>query len=362
MEIAEIVPIDGERAWLRANGAEHSWLFLTIDGGKTWKRANPDRLPFTTVATLPRAIASLVGAPDGSLYASGQGRTRHRWISRINPLTGSVSATIALPGTGLFNADVLAVFAGAVWYAGQDPHDTHASTLLYRLDADTLQISEQIAMDAPPAAVVAVPNGVWVGAGRSITLFDARGDPVQHESIGGRVTHLAVDPSGTLLYVATDTQLGQSIHVVFQERLASTGTLLGSGRHMGYMDLDGPTSVVPIVGGVWVTNPTGMMALARLYRADDLTPVGGPDPDSAGSYTGVNSMSNTLAANVLWIFDLAVALTCADPETGHVIERIGPYPSQAAISDVTEVDGTILANWRSIQRLDPSSRCLSSSA
>ena len=56
-------------------GRRAPWLFLTIDGGKTWKRVHPDRLPFTTVATLPHAIVHLFGGPDGSLYATGaQGR------------------------------------------------------------------------------------------------------------------------------------------------------------------------------------------------------------------------------------------------------------------------------------------------
>lgn len=361
MEITEIEPIDSERAWLRASGRQHSWLFLTIDGGKTWKRVHPDRLPFTTVATLPHAIVHLFGGPDGSLYATGA-QGRHEWLSRIDPRTGEVTVTATLEGA-LVDADSTAVFAGSVWFAGQSPFDPRASTMLTRLDSATLRVIDRIPMADSPAAVAATPSGVWVGAGKTITLFDGQGDPLREVDIGGRVTHLAVDPTGTRLYIATSTPRRHTRHMIFQERDAASGALVAGGAHMPDMGFGGPSAIAPTIDGVWVTNVTGMMAELQLFRADDLTPVGTVEHPGVGSYTGVNSMSETVAANVLWIFDLAAALTCADPETGHVIERIGPYPSQTAITDVAEVDGTIyVADWRSIQRLDPSSRCLRSSA
>ncbi|MDP9185654.1 MAG: hypothetical protein M3O29_08310, partial [Actinomycetota bacterium] len=259
----------------------------------------------------------------------------------------------------LLEADSTAVFAGSVWYAGQSPLDPRASTTLIRLDSGSLEITGRISMSAPPAAVAATPSGVWVGAGRTITLFDAGAHPVRELDIGGRVTHLAIDPTGTRLYVATATRRVHTSHIVFQERDAASGSLLVGGAHMPDLGFGGPSAVVPITDGVWVTNVTGMMASSQLFRAGDLTPVGTVEHEGVGYYTGVNSMSDTLAANVLWIFDLAAALTCADPATGRVIERIGPYPSTVAINDVVEVNGSLyVANWRSVQRLDPSSRCL----
>jgi photosystem II stability/assembly factor-like uncharacterized protein len=360
MKISGIAAIDQQRAWLTASGGAHQWLFLTMDGGRTWTRIRPDRLPLRTVTTLPHTIMDLAVGPDGSLY-SASSAGRRAYISRIEPSTGATLATTHLPGSGV-DQNTVAVFGGSVWFAGQSPFDHRPPHILFRLDPRTLEITGRFDMGAAPSTIVGTPFGVWVGAGHEISMLDPSGNVVHRIRIAGLVMHVAVDPTGTRLFVSTRPSSNTAVHSVFEERLASSGTLLASSFKVCCPDLNGPSAIAPATDGVWVTTPTGMMGMIQQLRDDDLTPT--PLGGDEGSWTGVNGMSAVIAGDVLWILDMGASITCVNPTTGQVAGRMGSYPStELAIQDVVSLDGRVLlANSRSIQQLSPDSRCLTSSA
>jgi hypothetical protein len=192
-------------------------------------------------------------------------------------------------------------------------------------------------------------------------MVDAAGTIVHRVPMPGLVTHVAVDPTGARLYIATDAPADKSDHAVFQQREASSGALIGSSLSVCCADLNGPSAVVPVSNGVWETDPTGMMGMAQLLSADDLTPVdiGGDE----GSWTGVNAMSAAYADGIVWILNMGASVTCVDPSTGQIFGRMGNYPDkELAVNDVVSVGGGVyLANSRVIQQLSPDSPCLTGS-
>jgi photosystem II stability/assembly factor-like uncharacterized protein len=360
LTIDEIDPIDGDRAWLLASGGEHSWLFRTLDSGRTWRRIRPDAPPFSEVVNLPGTIVGLAPGPGGTILAQRTAGTR-QVVVEIDPATGARAVSDPLPGSGEPHANALAVFGGSIWYANQNSQSHPTSTIVWRLDDRTLDVVDQIEMPAPPAAVAASASGVWVATGQDLQLLDASGSTVRTVAIGAQVTHLAVDPAGLRLYVATDTPLDKAGHVVFQERSAVTGELIASGGEVGYSDLGGPSSLAATEDGVWVSNPTGMMGMLQFFRAADLSPVGTvQDGEGVGFHAGTNAVSGTYAAGVLWISDFASGLTCADPVTGQVIEHIAPASDDLfEVADVMTVAGEVFAtNGREIVRIRPGLRCL----
>jgi photosystem II stability/assembly factor-like uncharacterized protein len=361
LQIGHIDAVDGSTAWVIASDRRRSLLFRTTDGGRTWRRIRPEARPFRTVATLHRNPMGLVADLDGSIYARTMAGNGHSVIIRIDPATGrTTSSQVLRGGDGRFGADELAVFGGVIWFAGQDPSSRQASTKLVRLDADTLDPLRPVRLAAPPAAVVSGPSGAWVASGRDLLLLDAAGRILRSINVGARITHLAVDPSATKLYVSSQTPVDTRDHVVFEERSAWTGDLIASSRDVGYADLGGPTGMAPTQDGVWVSSPTGMMGTLQLFDRDDLAPVGTiQDGRGVGVYEGTNAVAASFAGGVLWIADVAIGLTCADASTGAVIERVVAQPAAFALADVIQTQGGVYAsNGKEIVKVDPGSRCL----
>jgi hypothetical protein len=227
------------------------------------------------------------------------------------------------------------------------------------LDPNTLATAGHVEMPASPSAVVATPGGLWVGAGDHLIRLDGAGHLVSDLPVAGTITHMALDPSGSRLYVATDSRLGKTDFVVFEERSASTGALLGSAKSVGFWDLGGPSSLAPTDEGVWVSQPTGMMGALELFRAHDLTPAGnGLGADGPGVRTGTNAINGSTAAGLLWVSDFQ-RLVCADPSTGRTISRVGGQHSTGGIGDVVSVPaGVFVVDATHIVRLKPGIPCL----
>jgi photosystem II stability/assembly factor-like uncharacterized protein len=363
LTIDDVAPIDDARAWLLASGGEHTWLFLTVDGGRSWRRIRPEAPPFRQVVALPGTITGLAAGPNGTILARRLGHAGRQVVVMIDPATGRMTSSEPLPTAGLSHAEALAVFGGSVWYANQAAAGQRTSSILWRLDDQTLDVAARIHMPAPPTALASAAGGLWVGAGRALYLLDAAGRILRTVPIDGRVTHVAVDPAGTRLYVATDTPLDRSNHVVFEERSAWSGGVITSATDVGYADLGGPSSLAATDEGVWVSSPTGMMGTLQLFRASDLSPVGTvEDGQGVGFYEGSNAVSSTYAAGVLWITDYGTGLTCADPETGRVIERV--LPRQDAYFETANViaaaGGVFATNGREVVRIRSGLRCLTS--
>jgi hypothetical protein len=317
-------------------------------------------LPYRTVATTKGDITELDAAPNGAVYAvvplpSGQAQ-----VVRYAPGSGRLTLSKGFRAAPIQSGNSIAVRDGSVWFAGYAPRGKHRPRKLWRLDPNTLATEGHVEMPASPSAVVATPSGLWVGAGDRLIRLDGAGHLVDELSVAGPITHMALDPSGSRLYVATDTQLDKTDFVVFEERSASTGALLASAKSVGFWDLGGPTSLAPVDAGVWVSQPTGMMGALELFRADDLASAGtGPGAQGSGVRTGTNEIDGSAAAGLLWISDYQ-RLVCADPSTGKTIAPVGSQDATGGIRNVVAVPaGMFTVSATHIVQLKPGIPCLS---
>jgi streptogramin lyase/tRNA A-37 threonylcarbamoyl transferase component Bud32 len=119
-------------------------------------------------------------------------------VSRVDPATNEVVATLALDGVGGFIGG--AAGEGAVWIA--DP----GGDALLRLDAATNRITETIRAGRRPTDVAVGEGSVWVTSDRdrSISRFDPRtSDIVATIELGGRPRVIAVGEGAVWAAVET---------------------------------------------------------------------------------------------------------------------------------------------------------------
>ncbi len=354
--VDSIEPIGAGAAWILTRGTgEHEWLYRTVDDGRSWQRMHPDMPSFRTVAMLDGDAQDVVGGANGAVYAAVVTHNGEIAVERWVPGSSSVVRSTSFHANPIQGGNLLAVSNGSVWVAANGPYAKHPSRTLLRLDADTLALQARVTMPAPPGAVVATPNGLWVGAGRHLLLLDTSGREVNDLTIPGTITHMTVDPSDTRLYVSTNTKGSGRDDVVFQERSARTGDLLVDGHGIGLADLGGPSGLAATDEGVWVSQPTGMMGGLQLMQAADLRathPVARDD-------TGSNAIRGSVADGRLWISDFS-GLRCADATTGQILQRIGDENTTSGISNVVSTAaGLFAADGNRLVELSPALHCLS---
>ncbi|MGH2705812.1 MAG: hypothetical protein ACRDJ4_12185 [Actinomycetota bacterium] len=178
------------------------------------------------------------------------------------------------------------------------------SRILYRLDARSLALQQQLELPDPGVPVRAVaelaadPAALWAGFGRALVRIDPAGGGVQTQTRTDReIKGLSVGPGGDVLYAAEESDEGLFVTkrhpLTGALRLRSAGLEGASG---------GGARLTSTSDGVWVSYPTGMHgALVRL-RAGDLRQVAQivPEPDSN---LGTNAVAGFAAGGILWIVD-----------------------------------------------------------
>jgi DNA-binding beta-propeller fold protein YncE len=195
------------------------------------------------------AVDVMVG--DGAIWVSGGGK-----VSRINPLTNEVVATIDTPGTEDYSR--VAVGEGGVWV-------TADGGKLYRIDPATNTVVATIQVGGPLMGVVATGEGnVWV-----TRPSEGTGELVR------------IDP-------ATNAVVGEPIEVG-----------------------PGPVSVVSDLGALWVTNTSP----PSVVRVDPVSGEVGEVRRVMGSVPG----DLAVAYGSLWAAS-GDQVVRADPETGQWIE------------------------------------------
>jgi hypothetical protein len=257
------------------------------------------------VLALPGTSTAIAPSSDGSVYVSVSTAAGLRIVERWDPATGDVVRSGVIPGTQL-------VVAGdAVWASGGVPPswDAPSAPALYRLDPASLAVMETVELPSAPAAFSVAPDGsLWVGVQGGIILVDGSTGTMQRTfEVPGTPKLFAFDPSDAHAYVSTDAPAGRDSDLLI-ELDAATGRVVASGS-AGIRELLGPTSMAATDQGVWVTEPTGMMASAAFLAEGTMRR---SDDDSNG---GSNGLTVTIAGGAVWLTDLRVS--CLDPATGR---------------------------------------------
>jgi hypothetical protein len=257
------------------------------------------------VLALPGTSTAIAPSSDGAVYISVSTAGGLRIVERWDPASGTVVRSGAIPGTQLV------VSRGAVWASGGVPPswDTPSAPALYRLDPASLAVMQTVDLPSAPAEFSVAPDGsLWVGVHGGIIIVDGSTGTMQRTfEVPGTPKLFAFDPSDAHAYVSTDAPAGRDSDLLIELDTA-TGRVVASGS-AGIRELLGPTSMAATDQGVWVTEPTGMMASAAFLAEGTLRR---SDDDSNG---GSNGITVTIAGGAVWLTDLRVS--CLDPATGR---------------------------------------------
>jgi photosystem II stability/assembly factor-like uncharacterized protein len=352
--------VDARRAWVAVLEGRVATLLATRDGGRTWRALTPvaraGRPPTSaalrTVLPLPGPVTAVTPGQDGVVYASYLPHPNgdRQVIVRFDPATSGVRRSLPIAG-GQGGVDRLAEAGGSLWASTGSPA-THGGRILYRLDANTLNIRERIALDGSTGALAAVPDGLWAVAGRRIVLLDPQsGEAIMSVKFRGRPQLLVADPRGRRLYVSTTAPVRNDATPII-ELDAATGQGLARARQC-CADLNGPSGLSAASDGVWVTAPTGMMATLRFLRESDLRQTGLFAPG------GSNGLTAYVARDRLWVGDLLGGYDCADATTGDVLGYVGMKDSPSGISNIVSArSGLYVGAIDGLSVMRPSSNCL----
>lgn len=332
--------------------------------GATPSAASPSASPSTRPTAVPspgpkgvRLVVSL-GSPvvavttgDDAVYAiylpSPNGN--QQVVIRLDPRTGGTTMSPSFPGAG--NGDGLAFLGGSVWATGGIP-STAGRAFLYQLDAATLAVIDHIDLPGPPSTIAAGPAGLWVGAGRFLILLDpSDGRVLRSLQVKGEVGHLAVDPTGRLLYVSTHLPADLT-PLAITERDATSGAVLVS--------VPGPIGLAvnrlsATTTGVWVSYATGTLGSVVLLRASDLHLVA--SFRGGGGEAGSNDVSAEVAGGILWVPNALGGVWCADPATGRLRGR-EMFGERGGLDHEVAVPPFIYAGaYKGLVRITPSPSC-----
>ncbi|MGZ4125516.1 MAG: hypothetical protein ACXVQU_08185 [Actinomycetota bacterium] len=300
------------------------------------------------VLALPGTSTAIAPSSDGSIYISVSTAAGPRIVERWDPATGDVVRSGLIPGMQLV------VSNGAVWASGGVPPswDAPSAPALYRLDPASLAVVQTVDLPSAPAAFSVAPDGsLWVGVKGGIIIVDGSTGAIQRSfEVRGTPKLFAFDPSGAHAYVSTDAPSGQDSDLLI-ELDATTGGVVASGS-AGIHELDGPTSMAATDRGVWVTEPTGMMASASFLAEGTLRRSGDH------SHEGSNGLTVTIAGGVVWLTDLRVS--CLDPATGRRRAQFDLSTGGSDLQGRSVIDspaGLLMDGADYVLRLDPPPAC-----
>jgi YVTN family beta-propeller protein len=279
-------------------------------------------------------FSSGMAAGAGALWVVGSDQ-----ISRIDPATDSVTATIPVGGTGS-GPDGVAVGAGAVWVPVAVPG------ALWGIDPGTNKVTSKISLDGPlrgTIAVAATRDSVWVaccgapggdaqGSGGRLLRVDPRRERVVADiALPAMPVAVAADPSAA--WVAT---AGGQVLQVSQKRQRVTATI-DAGGPLGFSQT---IAVGP--GGVWLADPFD----EQLVRID---------PERRRVMARIPAGAATALAattDAVWALS-SLGLLRVDPAEDRVV-AVAPDPDLRRARLLAAGAGAVwTAAWSSVSRVDP---------
>jgi virginiamycin B lyase len=151
-------------------GLEYVWIADTKD--KTVKQIDPktNQVVRTIAVNLPRETEGSIGVGEGSLWVlTNEGDTDSGTLSRIDPITGEISANIQVNAA----SHAALVAFGSVWVTS-----TAAGSVL-RVDARNNTVTAEIPVHTAPRFLAADEGSVWVVSQKDGSL--ARIDPLTNK-------------------------------------------------------------------------------------------------------------------------------------------------------------------------------------
>ena len=278
--------------------------------------------------------SSGMAAGAGALWVVGSDQ-----ISRIDPATDSVTATIPVGGTGS-GPDGVAVGAGAVWVPVAVPG------ALWGIDPRTNRVTSKIPLDGPlrgTISVAATRETVWVACcgepsgdaqgsgGRLLRVDPRRGRVVADIPLPAMPVAIAADSSAA--WVAT---AGGQVLQVSQKRHRVTATI-DAGGPLGFSQT---IAVGP--GGVWLADPFD----EQIVRID---------PQSRRVMARIPAgAATTLAVTTDDVWALSsLGLLRIDPARDRVV-AVAQDPDLRRARLLAAGAGAVwTAAWSSVSRIDP---------
>jgi Tol biopolymer transport system component/streptogramin lyase len=165
----------------------------------TSPRTRPDKLLATAHIPVPSGITGVVVSADAVWVAGFQKMTR------IDPQSGRIVATIAMPGIGEYSS--VALGAGSLWVTGSEK----GFRGLYKIDPATNKVADQIPLSGYPTGVTVGGGSVWVTRGRgNVVRIDATSDRIIGQPIPVGVGPGPIVYAAGMVYV-TNTSSGGSV-------------------------------------------------------------------------------------------------------------------------------------------------------
>ena len=291
--------------------------------------------PSPVVATIGTGgFSSGMATGAGALWVVGSDQ-----ISRIDPATDSVTATIPVGGTGS-GPDGVAVGGGAVWVPVAVPG------ALWGIDPRTNKVTSKIPLDGPlrgTIAVAATGDSVWVaccgepsgdaqGSGGRLLRVDPRRERVVAD-IALPAMPVAVAADSSAAWVAT---AGGQVLQVSQKRQRVTAAI-DAGGPLGFSQT---IAVGP--AGVWLADPFD----EQIVRID---------PESRRVMARIPAgAATTLAATTDTVWALSsLGLLRVDPAQDRVV-AVAPDPDLRRARLLAAGAGAVwTAAWSSVSRIDP---------
>ena len=252
---------------------------------------------------------------------------------RYDVASGQVTSGAAV--TGLVGSPALTVTGGWVWVVVGEGSETVAE----QLDPTTLTLHATHALSEakapyPPSPVLTatVDGPLWVAAGEDVWALNPSSGAVETRfTTAGAVAFMSTDPTGSLLYVASQLSVVEGGEVV-SEYNAHSGRLLQTSSDGGIVG----GTVAATIGGVWVSERTGNAGGAYKLSSDGLKVVS-PVQQGFGTFYQIMGVGSGVSEGVLWLTSLS-GLTCADPNHGAI------RASETIQSEVIEVEGPVASD------------------
>jgi hypothetical protein len=279
----------------------------------------------------PRVLVAHVGsaralAAGNALYVANQMHPTTRPVTRlmvVDPRTGDSLSRVLF---GRASVDDLLISGGSLWITTAG----HGRAALWRLDPASLRVISHRPLPSPPwpgGSLASAGGWLWLGLPGGLERISLRTGAVTATIPIDHAPQIQVgsDPGGRTLLVSRGNGGGRGY---VERRDPSTGALLATSKRF-----DGVTepSIGGIVdGGVWLSEPTGMMGYIERVDAATLRPT--PPREPVGEAT--NGIRAQVFDGILWVTQSGVGGArfnyCADPATGR---RRAPLPRAVQRAD-----------------------------